>query len=400
MQIVNRTSYLFVALVLAACTKPSLPVFDTPLPISVPSGVPAYGPRFAAGDDDKLILSWMEPGDAGTALRFSSYDQGSWSEAITATNDEMMFVNWADLPAVVPVGSKALLAHWLSYVEDAPYAYQVLTAYSDDLGASWSAATSPHSDGTPTEHGFVSSYAAAGGTGVVWLDGRNTPDQGMTLRSAVLSAGGIPSDETVIDDWVCDCCQTDVAITDSGPIAIYRDRTRDEVRDIYIARQLEGLWQSGTAISNDGWVIAGCPVNGPVIDAAGKRVVAAWFTAANQKSKVQSAISTNSGKSFSEAIEITSTNATGHVGVALIDAHSYAVSWMETDKDGDYVVKLRALTSDGQKGPVRIVGRTSLAQNVPQLIRVKNNMILAWTDEFDDVSKVVSIKVAIRDFYE
>ena len=400
MEFSNRIAFLIVVALLAACSKPPLPVFDTPIPISVPSGTPAYGPRLSAGNDDAAILSWMERSDGGATLRFSSYVQGSWSQSITVSTDEKMFVNWADLPAVVPVGSKELLAHWLSYTDDAPYAYQILTAYSHDEGATWSTPASPHSDGTPTEHGFVSSYPVAGGTGLVWLDGRNTPDKGMTLRSATLSTSGVPSEKTVIDDWVCDCCQTDVAITESGPVAVYRDRTDDEVRDIYVARQLKGVWQPGTPISNDGWVIAGCPVNGPVIDAAGKLVVVAWFTAANQEPKVQTAISTNAGKSFSDAIEITSTNATGHVGIALIDAHSYAVSWMETDKDGDYVVKLRALTSDGRKGPVRMVGRTSIGRNVPQLMRVQDKLILAWTDEIEKVSKVVSIEVAIRGFYD
>ena len=393
-------SILGLVLTLGACTEQSLPVFENSQPISVPSGKPAYGPRLAKGEKDEVVLSWMERNDDGKFLRFAAYEQGAWGSAATAATDDAMFVNWADLPGVTPIGSGELLAHWLSYVGDTPYAYQVLTARSDDGGASWSTPQSPHSDGTPTEHGFVSTYPAATGTGLVWLDGRNTPDAGMTLRAATLASDGSLGDETQIDDLVCDCCQTDVAIAASGPVAIYRNRTEDEIRDIYVARQLDGTWQSGVAISDDAWEISGCPVNGPVIDADGKLVVAAWFTAANGKPTVKVAVSKNSGKSFSVPLIVDTKNVQGHVGLALIDAHSYAVSWMESDDDGTYTIKLRAFTIDGQTGRAQTVGRTSVARNVPQMIIVDDRLILAWTDTIEELSKVVSVKVEIRGFYD
>lgn len=390
---------LSLVMVLSACTEQSLPVFENPQPISVPSGKPAYGPRLAKGDDDKVVLSWMERNDEGKVLRFSPYDQGTWRPAVVAVQDDAMFVNWADLPAVTPVASGKLLAHWLSYVADATYAYQVLTAFSDDGGASWSRPVSPHTDATPTEHGFVSTYAADGRTGLVWLDGRNTPDAAMTLRTATLASDGGLSDETVLDDSVCDCCQTDIAIAESGPVAIYRNRTEDEIRDIFVARQVDGKWQQGVAVSNDGWEISGCPVNGPVIKANGKLVVAAWFTAANNEPTVKVAVSKNSGKTFSVPLDVAGTNVSGHVGLALIDNQTYAVSWMESGKNEDYVIKLRAFTVDGQTGRVQTVGRTSVARNVPQMVLIDDKLILAWTDTMEELSKVVSVKVEIRGFY-
>ena len=112
------------------------------------------------------------------------------------------------------------------------------------------------------------------------------------------------------------------------------------------------------------------------------------------------AISTNSGKSFSEPVEIASTGSSGHVGVSLIDKHSYVVSWMESDKDGTYAVNLRARTVDGQLGRVRTIGRTSVARNVPQMILVGDKLIFAWTDEMSDLNKVVSVEVPILGFYD
>ena len=103
----------------------------------------------------------------------------------------------------------------------------------------------PHHDGTPTEHGFASLFQAPGaGLGLVWLDGRamkaakpdEEPSGSMGLRAAVFDRQGAQVSETVVDDRVCECCPTAVAVTSEGPIVAFRDRSQDEIRDIYVSR--------------------------------------------------------------------------------------------------------------------------------------------------------------------
>ena len=101
----------------------------------------------------------------------------------------------------------------------------------------------------------------------------------MTLRSAALSPDGQLADEQVVDEMICECCQTDVALTDAGPVVVYRDRSIDEMRDIGVSRFVDGRWQKGRLVSVDDWQIDGCPVNGPAIDADGDATAVAWFTA-------------------------------------------------------------------------------------------------------------------------
>ena len=72
-------------------------------------------------------------------------------------------------------------------------------------------------------------YREPGGVGLVWLDGRATPDAPMTLRGAVITPAGERTHEQVIDASVCDCCQTDIAVSSHGPLAVYRDRTAEDV---------------------------------------------------------------------------------------------------------------------------------------------------------------------------
>ena len=74
----------------------------------------------------------------------------------------------------------------------------------------------PHRDNTQTEHGFVSLIPLSDGRlGAVWLDGRNMKNmketeehapasESMTLRYAAIDADGKLSDETQLDERVCE----------------------------------------------------------------------------------------------------------------------------------------------------------------------------------------------------
>lgn len=399
----HRHIYFIVSLLavlITACTERSPPVFFEATPMSIPAGKPAEGPRLTQGPDGRVIVSWMERGAEHSSLRYAEYEDGDWTPARDVVADPEMFVNWADLPSVMSTGNEQRLAFWLSRISDEPYAYQILYALSGDGGANWTDSQSPHSDGTPTEHGFVSTYSAAGGTGLIWLDGRETPDAGMTLRTATIDNEGGIRDEALLDERVCDCCQTDATTSAEGPLVVYRDRSEGEIRDIYVTRFVDGRWLPGTAIAADGWEIDGCPVNGPSVDAIDKFVAVAWFTAANDKAVVKAAYSTNAGKKFSAPLEVSGKAPLGHASIAIIDRHSFVVSWLEADRKGTYALKIRGLTNDGQVGPVRTVGRTALSHIVPQMLRAGDKLILAWTDEIAGVRKVVSVKVPIAGFYD
>ncbi len=402
------TTLLLVTFGVIACTQAEPPAFGEPSPLPVPAGTGVVGPRFATGPDGNIVLSWMQRGESGATLRFSTLKSDKWQAAVKVASDPKMFVNWADLPSVTPLDETHWVAHWLSKSADSTYAYDILLAQSSDEGKSWSDPVRPHSDGTPTEHGFVSIHAQSESAALLWLDGRKTVNEAtddpgvtsMTLRSALVGPDGEVRNEQLVDEIVCDCCQTGVAVSSDGPIAVYRDRTVNEIRDIYVSRFANGAWEPGTPIADDGWEIAGCPVNGPAIDAQGDLVAIAWFSAANGNPVVRAALSTNGGKSFKAPVEIASDGSSGHVGIAIIDRASVAVSWVESDNRGTNAINIRSLTTGGTLGPAQTVGRTDLIRLYPQMIRSDDMLILAWTDEIMDDPEIVSIKVPILGFHD
>ncbi|MHB1225254.1 MAG: hypothetical protein ACYC2G_14600, partial [Gemmatimonadaceae bacterium] len=255
--------------------------------LASPAGPGSAEPNIAVAPDGGVYLSWLEPtGEDSHALRFASLTDTTWSAAATIVERGDMFVNWADFPSLLPLGGGRLAAHWL---ERGPLrgAYDVRLVQSLDGGASWSEPVTPHSDGTPTEHGFVSLWPAGDSVAAVWLDGRQyAPGSGgehelrneMTLVTATVAADGGVAAEQTLDRRTCDCCQTAMAMTARGPLVVYRDRTAEEVRDISAVRLVDGAWTEPAPVANDGWTIAACPVNGPAVAARGDTAVVVWFT--------------------------------------------------------------------------------------------------------------------------
>ncbi len=387
---------LVLACILTACAKSDTPYFGAPGPVQIPTISDIAGPRFSSGPDGQLVLSWMEFDASGTSLHFSPLLDGEFQESTVVVTDSDMFVNWADLPAVTPIDGEHWVAHWLHYSAPQTYSYDVVVSQSIDGGSSWGEPLVVHTDGTPTEHGFVSVVPDVDGAALLWLDGRNTPDQSMILRSATITRDGHRLREQEVDNSVCDCCQTDIAISAAGPVAAYRDRSSDEIRDIYVTRFTDGRWQPGSRLYADDWQIPGCPVNGPSIVASGHRTAVAWFSAADDQPVVRVIRSADSGETFGEAIEIAAGRVAGYVGLALLDDESLTVSWVEKNDDLTNTVFVRHVTTDGGLGEPIAVGRSEQLRLLPQIAFADGYLYVGWTDETETATalKLVRLRVS------
>ena len=218
----------------------------------------------------------------------------------------------------------------------------------------------------------------------------------MTLRSATVDENGRVDDRKVVDDRVCDCCQTDVAVTANGPVVIYRDRTEGEIRDIYIATRAEdGQW-SNQVISEDGWTIAGCPVNGPAIDAVNSVVAAAWFTAAHEKPRVRVAWSDNGGQRFTNPIDIDTKAPLGAVDIALVDSGDSAViSWLRSTEQQAQLC-IRRVRRDGSLGAIQCLDHLpSRRAGFPQMVYENSALLMAWSDATAENPTILTARVPL-----
>lgn len=364
----------------------------TPTELAVPA-VEGSGEPFLSSDGDRLWLSWLEPAGEEWALRLAAID-ADVGEPTTIVQRDDFFVNWADFPSVTALDDGRLAAHWLQRGGSGTYDYGVRVAWSDD-GVEWSEPWTPHEDGTPTEHGFVSTLPQGSDLGLLWLDGRRYVDgpEGeatgeMTLRYRSAAGPTSAGPETVVDGRICDCCQTGSARTTDGWVVVYRDRSEDEIRDIYAARLVDGEWTEGRPVHRDGWHIEGCPVNGPAVAAEGDRVAVGWFTGAADQPRVHLAFSEDQGITFGEPVRIDGGDPVGRVDVVM-DGDGARISWIET-VGASAELRMRRVTAAGVAEPPVVVSTVSGARaaGFPQMVRHRGDLVFAWTDAVGDDTRV------------
>jgi hypothetical protein len=361
---------------------------------------------------DEVVLSWQER-DAENMwfVKMAILDEAGWAPAQTvarSTVETELFVNWADFASVDILKPDLLIAHWLLRGPTSGYDYGVRVARSMDGGVTWTEPWTPHTDETLTEHGFVSKFPMDGeGVGLVWLDARNSVDTdgakgipgAMALRYRSRDRNGVPGAEVLIDERVCDCCQTDAAVSASGPVVVYRDRSAEEVRDIYITRLVDERWTEGTPVHSDGWVIPACPVNGPAVAAQENELAVAWFTGAGSERRAQVAFSADGGVHFGEPIRFDDGRALGRVDVLWLKNESALVMWLERRPRAAEIL-VREVWPDGRIGEVAVVTTTSAGRDsgFPRMIQDgMGRVVFAWTETGDQRRvKVARTREAVR----
>lgn len=358
---------------------------------------------FLFSDGSNLIMSWTQKvNDSMHTINFSTLSDNKWSEARQIGKGKNWFVNWADFPAIAR-NKDNLMIHYLQKSDPATFAYDVYLKQSMDKGENWNEANKLHKDSTKTEHGFVTMLPYKENSFfVTWLDGRNTQGGGydgdhqssgaMNIRTATVLSNGKIIDDILVDSKTCDCCQTSAAITNNGPIIVYRDRSDEEIRDIFISRSIDNSWTNPEPIHNDNWKIKGCPVNGPKADSFNNTLVVAWFTAADNLPKVNISFSYDNGENFDIPIQIDNGKPVGRVDVALIDEQNALVSWMETTVDGAEI-KIIKVNKDGSKSVPFLISSlsSSRASGFPQFELVNEEIIVAWNDIVDEQSTIKTI---------
>jgi len=385
------------AQVVAGCSGP--PADTAPAlrvgAVEFPGSAGSAQPRLATGADGTVVLSWLEPAGDSYAFRYATFAGGAFSAPREVTRGEDLMVNWADMPSVQPITDQVWAAHWLKLAPEAAGPYHIATVVSNDAGITWSAPVQLNDDSAEAEHGFVDLFAWNGAIGAFWLDGRqlaefsfDEPDKllGTSLRLAQLDYSGAVTAREIVDELVCDCCQPDRAMTSSGPVVAYRDRTPEEIRDVVVRRYVGAAWADPVAVGGENWHIEGCPVNGPAVAADASRVAVAWFTAAGNVPRVRFARSEDGAATFAPALDLDGAGSFGQVGLVLAPDGTAKVTWWRAASAGGTDLVLRTVAADGTLGDPRVIAHSDAVQpvDVPQIAAVGDDLLVAWTSLDDD----------------
>jgi hypothetical protein len=401
-----RTLALITALMpLAAIAQ----VFERLDEIEIPVGLNAREPALAALPNGGIAVVWTEAEGEDFAVKTAILMDESWTEPATAVSSNALFVNWADFPAIAAFDDGTLVVSWLKENAALSYAYDINIALSSDGGQNWGDTITPHTDRSTRQHGFVTLLATGLDTmTAIWLDARSYDSQidddsfgnAMQLRSTTIGRDGSLGSDVALDIRTCTCCQTSATVAGNGDVLVaYRDRSADEIRDIYIVRKQGDVWTDPVLVHGDNWEISGCPVNGPSIDAHADIAVVAWFTAADNIPAVKVAFSQDSGQSFGTAFRVDGGEGVGRVAAVMLPNAEALITWVEWRDEGEALVICRATPDDGCVARQTItINTTPGSINFPQIVHSDGVIYLAWTQpvESGDATSTV-VMIALRE---
>ena len=219
----------------------------------------------------------------------------------------------------------------------------------------------------------------------------------MQIRVAEVMSDGDIKNEFELDSRTCDCCQTSTSLTEDGPIVVWRDRSEQEIRDIYYSKFKDGNWSKPKPVFQDNWKINGCPVNGPKVAVSGNSVAVAWFTAADNIPKVNLSFSKDMGNNFMDPIEINQVKAIGRVDLLMLDQETALISWMESSEDMA-LLKIAKVGIDGNIEKIFTVGEIAASRSTgfPQMELVDGQIYMAWNDLKNDKTKVKVFSLSLE----
>ncbi len=392
-------------------------------PLDLVSGPNTAQPSVAVDPGRGFIVTWQRREGPRTQLEFVEVATGGLigrrgTIADSARSGDAggaadWFVNWADFPSLVVLDNGDWVAHWLQKTGDNTYAYEIRVVRSSDRGHTWSPSFVPHTDDTSTEHGFVSMVPAGGDrVRLVWLDGRETAgavvghdhaghdEHGnggrMTLRSAVLDRQGRLRGEARLDATTCTCCQTDMLRVGSRSLVAYRDHGDGDLRNIHWLVHERGRWSAERALYDDGWRIAGCPVNGPALATGPAGVLAIWPTMQGEQMVVRAAL--GNGTTFSPPVDLEAgTGTIGRVDAAAWGKDGFLVAWLGAGvavgastlrvAELDAALQIRA-THELVELPA---GRST---GVPRMAAAGGAAVVAWVESVDSRPTVRAVRLA------
>jgi hypothetical protein len=206
------------------------------------------------------------------------------------------------------------------------------------------------------------------------------------LFFANLTGGGARS----IARGVCYCCKTAMATDTAGSIyAAWRQVYTGNVRDIALSKSSDGgrTFSTPLRVSDDNWVLDGCPENGPaiVVDSA-RRIHVAWPTllpgsnSSNSPTLGLFYATSDDGRRFSARQPIPTQGVPRHVQMAVTISGQIIIAWDEQSPGSRTIAVARGRID--RNGPVQF-SREPIADERPGSYPIvgatQSGVVVGWT---------------------
>jgi hypothetical protein len=326
-----------------------------------------------AGADPAIVVVWTARGEHGTTLLESRSDDGGVSftpQSVVAGTDAVGNRGWE---AIATTSSGAVAAIWLDHRE--------MAAEASSGGA---------------HHHHVE--ADAGGS---------APDSSIRAQMSKLYFGVLNGTAPqVVTGGVCYCCKTTLATAADGSIfAAWRHVYPGNIRDIAFTMSRDGgrTFATPLRISDDGWILNGCPENGPSIAVdVGGRVHVAWPTliqpTGGEPTLALFYSMSPDGRTFTPRQPLPTEGTPRHVQIAVSAAGEIVAAWDEGSGGLRRLAFARGTPStSGTVRFTRSADGADIAATYPVVAYTDNAMLAAWTSGGTEDSVIRVRPIAFRD---
>jgi Cu/Ag efflux protein CusF len=276
------------------------------------------------------------------------------------------------------------------------------SARSLDGGRTFLQSASIGDEAIAGERGFQSvTIAADHVVRAAWLDGRRDPGtpthanvpgdyDPMHLMFAATTADGRWNTEIRLATNVCGCCKTAIATAADGTIYVaFRNIYPGSLRDISFARSRDGgrTFSPPVRVSEDHWMLDGCPDDGPTMALDREGVVHLVWPTLVQGAQPAIALfhaSTRNGATFTprQRIETLGTPKPSHPQLTADACGALTLVWDEVQASTRRALMRQLLplpSGDVRIGDVLLLSGSHSA-NYPVVAPVSDGVISAWNE--------------------
>ena len=311
------------------------------------------------GAEPGIVVVWTAKAPAGTRLVSSRSDDGGKSFAAAAQVPGSEAAGNRGWESITTTRDGAVVALWLDHRD---------SAYSRGTGGS----------GNHEEHQHVHARTPTDGVARAQLS---------RLFFATLDKADSPRS---ITGGVCYCCKTAIATDATGGVyAAWRHVYPGNVRDIAFSKSADGgrTFTAPVRISDDNWVLDGCPENGPAMAVdRHQRVHVVWptlvpgATPAREPTMALFYAMSEDGRRFTERQQIPTEGVPRHPQITFGGKGELILAWDEQARGTRRVALARgSLDANGIARFVRTPIADSLRAVYPVIAAVDDATIIAWT---------------------
>ena len=324
-----------------------------PIQISAP-GIDAAEPATASAADGSFYVAWVNHDAKKADVMLARFDQDGAMQGspVRVNRQQGVATAWrGDQPSIAVAPGGAVYVLWTARVDGGgKHGTDVYLSVSNDRGQSFAGEVKINDDKAAGPHGMHSlAVASDGRIYAAWLDERNvhtpkpsTKGEGHHMesnRDLYLSystdGGRTFSANRKVASEACPCCKTALAVSADGTLyAGWRQVLPGSFRHIAVASSTDGgtNFSKPIIVSDDRWVLQGCPVSGPSlsVDRAGSLKVAWYAAGEGNEPGIYFAESKDKGRTFTPRQLLSQESVRGTPALTASQNNSIAL-WQTSD---------------------------------------------------------------------